>query len=263
MQFYKYSGSGNDFIILDNLSGELRIKPSQIQAWCKRREGVGADGVLIIDSSKDHDFGMRIFNADGSEAEMCGNGARCCVHFAFFTLKLKVSKDFTFETMNGVYSGSVEENDEVKIKMTELYDVNSININDLTGKRAMYLNTGVPHSVIQVSSAEDVNIKSIGSAIRNDVRFPGGTNVDFFEVLSDKDQTIKLRVYERGVEDETLCCGTGVVATAIACHKFFNWSGEVKVYAKGGLLKAIIENECRDVYFQGKVKNLFKGFISE
>lgn len=259
MDFYKYSGSGNDFIFIDNLSGKLRIKPTQISAWCKRREGVGADGVIVIGPSDKLDFEMRIFNADGSEAEMCGNGARCSVHFAYNYLKIKDSKSFNFETMNGAYQGEVVSESEVKVKMTELYDVDSINIKDLSAKRAMYLNTGVPHAVIQVTSAEDVNIKSIGSSIRNDVRFPNGTNVDFFEVVDEKSQTIKLRVYERGVEDETLCCGTGVMATAVSCAKFFNWHGVINVYAKGGFLKAIVDKDLKDLYFQGDVQMVFKG----
>lgn len=261
MEFYKYSGSGNDFIVLDNIDGKLRIKPSQITHWCKRREGVGADGVLLISSSRNHDFEMRIFNADGSEAEMCGNGARCSVHFAYNILKLKGDKEFSFETMNGVYSGSVEACGEIKIRMTELYDIDSISINDLSGKQALYLNTGVPHAVIEVSSVEDVNVRSVGSAIRHDVRFPEGTNVDFFEVIDDKEQAIKLRVYERGVEDETLCCGTGIMATAVSCAKFFGWDGEIKVYAKGGLLKAIVDKDLEGLYFQGQVKLQFKGEI--
>jgi diaminopimelate epimerase len=261
MQFYKYSGSGNDFIIFDNRTDGLRIKPSKIAEICKRREGIGADGVLLIGASKDYDFEMRIFNADGSEAEMCGNGARCIVHFAYHTLKIKNEKTFNFETMNGVYSGSVEDNNEVKIQMTELYGVDSININDLSGKRALYLNTGVPHAVIQVSSVEDVKVDAVGSAIRYDVRFPNGTNVDFFEVVDHENQIIKLRVYERGVEGETLCCGTGVMATAVSCAKFFNWQGEIKVYAKGGLLKAIVDQDLKHLYFQGEVKQLFKGEV--
>jgi diaminopimelate epimerase len=261
MQFYKYSGSGNDFIFIDNRGADLRIKPTQITAWCKRREGIGADGVITINPSKEHDFEMRIFNADGSEAEMCGNGARCCVHFAYYVLKLKEEKHFIFDTMNGVYEGEIVSDDEVKVKMTELYELDSINISDLSGKRAMYLNTGVPHAVIQVSSAEDVNVKAIGSAIRHDVRFPNGTNVDFFEVIDNEKQTVKLRVFERGVEDETLCCGTGVMATAVSCAKFFNWSGVINVYVRGGFLKAIVDKDFKDLYFQGEVKKLFKGEI--
>ena len=262
MEFYKYSGSGNDFIFIDNRKEQWRIKPKMIESWCKRREGIGADGLILIGSSEKYDFEMRIFNSDGSEAEMCGNGARCSVHFAYYHLKMKESKHFTFETMNGVYEGEVVEADEVRVKMTELYDVNAINISDLSGKRAMYLNTGVPHAVVQVSSVEDVRIKSIGSAIRNDVRFSDGTNVDFFEVIDPENKTIKLRVYERGVEDETLCCGTGVMATAVACAKFFNWSGMINVYAKGGFLKAIVDKEFKELYFQGEVKMLFKGEIA-
>jgi diaminopimelate epimerase len=261
MQFYKYSGSGNDFIIFDNRAEELRMKPSKIAELCKRREGIGADGILLIGVSKKHDFEMRIFNADGSEAEMCGNGARCSVYFAYHVLKMKEERSFSFETMNGVYSGSIEDNNEVKIQMTELYDVGSINIDDLSGKKALYLNTGVPHAVIQVSSAEDVKVDAIGSVIRQDVRFPNGTNVDFFEVIDNENQIIKLRVYERGVEGETLCCGTGVMATAVACAKFFNWQGEIKVYAKGGLLKAIVDQDFKSLYFQGEVKQLFKGNV--
>ena len=161
MQFYKYSGSGNDFIIFDNRSGEFRIKPSEVIQYCQRREGIGADGVILINSSENTDFEMRIFNADGSEAEMCGNGARCSVHFAFSILKIKKEKHFVFETMNGVYEGEIVHEDTIKIKMTELYDVDAIDINDLSGKNAMYLNTGVPHAVIQVSSVEDVNIKGV------------------------------------------------------------------------------------------------------
>lgn len=259
MEFYKYSGSGNDFIFIDNRSGLHRIRPSQIEAWCKRREGIGADGVITLNHSSKYDFEMRIYNADGSEAEMCGNGARCSVHFAYHILKIKTEKHFVFETMNGIYEGEVVEDDEVRVKMTELYDVDSINISDLTGKRAMYLNTGVPHAVIQVSSVEDVNVQAVGSAVRNDVRFPNGTNVDFFEVIDNEKKTIKLRVYERGVEGETLCCGTGVMATAVSCAKFFNWDGEISVFAKGGFLKAIVDKEFKNLYFQGKVHMIFKG----
>lgn len=261
MEFYKYSGSGNDFIFIDNREGEHLLKPSQIASWCTRREGIGADGVVLIGSSKECDYSLRIFNADGSEAEMCGNATRCSVHFASKVLKLKDSSEFKIQTMNGVYSGVAVSDDEVKVKMTELYDVDKINLSDLTGKQALYLNTGVPHAVIQVSSVEDVNIKRIGSAIRHDVRFPNGTNVDFFEVVDREKQVIKLRVYERGVEDETLCCGTGIMATAVSCSKFFGWTGEIEVYAKGGRLKAIVDKDLKELYFQGGVKLLYKGII--
>jgi diaminopimelate epimerase len=261
MQFYKYSGSGNDFLFFNNMDGSIKITPTMITNWCRRREGIGADGVILISSSNNNDFNLRIFNADGSEAEMCGNASRCSVHFAKHILNIDKEK-YVFDTMNGVYEGESVSGNTVKVKMTELYDVDAIDIKDLSGKRAMYLNTGVPHAVIQVSSVEDVKIKAIGSAIRHDVRFKNGTNVDFFEVIDFDKQVIKLRVYERGVEDETLCCGTGVMATAVACSNFFGWQGEVTVYVRGGQLQAIIDEKCEELYFQGAVELVYSGLLN-
>lgn len=259
MIFFKYSGSGNDFIMLDNRDGSISLKAEDIKLWCSRRYGVGADGLILLQNSKSHDFAMRIFNSDGSEAEMCGNGARCSIHFFHTELSQGEKISYSFETMNGVYYGTMEERNQVRIKMTELYDVNSISVSDLSRKNSCYLNTGVPHTVIQVSHVDDVNIQSIGAAIRFDKRFSSGSNVCFFEVSNEEDQEIKLRVYERGVEDETLCCGTGVMATAVACSRFFNWFGEIKIKAKGGDLIALVGKDYKDLYFQGEVKKIFKG----
>lgn len=258
MKFYKYSGSGNDFILLNNLEEVFRPRTSMIQQWCKRREGVGADGVISVESSKDCDYAIRIWNADGSEAEMCGNGARSCIHLVHHILKFGKEK-YQFETMNGVYEGRPLEGDFVEVKMTELYDVGKINIDDFSTKGAMYLNTGVPHAVVQVNNVEDIKIQSHGRMIRNDVRFPNGTNVDFFEVVDDQKQIIKLRVYERGVEDETLCCGTGIMATAVACKKLFGWEGKITVHAKGGCLSAVVDKDLKELFFQGEVKYIFSG----
>lgn len=258
MRFYKYSGSGNDFVLFNNLEGNFRPRTSLIQQWCKRREGVGADGVISVEASKEHDYALRIWNADGSEAEMCGNAARSCIHFVHHILGFGKEK-YQFETMNGVYEGRPLEGDFVQVKMTELYDLGKIIVDDFSTKGALYLNTGVPHCVIQVNSVEDINIHSLGRMVRNDVRFPNGTNVDFFEVVDDRKQVIKLRVYERGVEDETLCCGTGVMATAVACRKLFGWSGEITVHAKGGCLSAVVDEDLENLYFQGEVKMVFSG----
>jgi diaminopimelate epimerase len=183
---------------------------------------------------------------------MCGNAARSSIHY--MAKHRKVEKDlYKFETMNGQYEGSIVEADIVRVKMTELYDLNKVSVDDLGRKNVLYLNTGVPHTVIQVNNVEDVNIKSLGSTIRNDVRFASGTNVDFFEVMNEKEQRIKLRIYERGVEDETLCCGTGVMATAVACAKFFGWTGEIKVHTRGGELTSLVDKELENLYFQGEV----------
>lgn len=257
-KFYKYSGSGNDFILLDQMDHQSKIKISDVKNWCLRREGIGADGVIILSPSSEYDYELRIWNADGSEAEMCGNAARSSIHH--MTYQRKIEKDnFQFETMNGVYEGALVQDDVVKVKMTELYDVDSISVSDLGRKNTLYLNTGVPHTVIQVNSVEDINLVSLGRMIRNDVRFTGGTNVDFFEVVNEKEQRIKLRIYERGVEDETLCCGTGVMASALACAKFFDWSGEIKVHTRGGELSALVDKDNENYFFQGPVKFIYQG----
>lgn len=258
MKFHKYSGSGNDFILLNNLEGKYRPKISKIKDWCARRQGIGADGVISIENSDSHDFSMRIWNADGSEAEMCGNAARSSIHFVHHILNFK-KESYKFETMNGVYEGKALDGDFIEVKMTELYDMGKINVDDFSTKSALYLNTGVPHTVVQVNSVEGVNINSVGSMIRNDVRFPSGTNVDFFEVVDKNKKIIKLRVYERGVEDETLCCGTGVMATAVACNQIFGWTGEITVHAKGGCLSAIVDEDLKNLFFKGEVKHVFSG----
>lgn len=260
MEFYKYSGSGNDFILIDNRNAQFRPRISLIREWCRRRQGVGADGVISFESSTDHDYALRIWNADGSEAEMCGNAARSSIHFAHHHLKLGKEK-YQFETMNGSYEGRALGGNLVEVKMTELYDVGKINISDFSAKGALYCNTGVPHAVIQVSNVEDINIQSLGRIIRNDVRFPNGTNVDFIEVVDHKKKVIKLRVYERGVEDETLCCGTGVMAAAVTCHKLLGWTGEITVHAKGGQVAAIIDENLQNLFFLGEVNFVFKGSL--
>ena len=264
--FIKYSGSGNDFIIIDNRNESFHLSREQIAFFCKRREGIGADGVVYLNKSKKgNDFSFRIWNADGSEAEMCGNASRSIVHYAYYYLKLKADKHFVFDTMNGVYEGEVideESSSEIKIKMTELYDLDAIDISDLATDSSLYLNTGVPHAVLQVSDVSRINISNVGRAIRNDKRFSNeGTNVDFFQVLDESAQRIRLRVYERGVEAETLCCGTGIMATAITCAKRLGWSGRIIVDAEGGQLSAIVDKELKELYFQGPVKAIYKGVI--
>ena len=259
-EFFKYSGSGNDFLLFDQMDSQYKIKISQIKDWCQRREGIGADGIIILSPSDKYDYDLRIWNADGSEAEMCGNAARSSIHHMTYHRKIKKDK-FQFETMNGLYEGALVDGDVVKVKMTEVYDVDKVSVDDLGRKNALYLNTGVPHTVIQVNSVEDINLISLGRMIRNDVRFTHGTNVDFFEILNEKEKRIKLRIYERGVEDETLCCGTGVMATALACAKFFDWEGEIKVHTKGGELTALVDKENEEYYFQGPVSFVFKGIL--
>ena len=261
MKFYKYSGTGNDFVFFNALDSKIDLTAKQIQYICNRRSGVGADGVVVIGVSKKCDYFLNIFNADGSNPAMCGNASRCGLHFAKNILKLD-KPTYSFETLNGVYYGNLIAENEAKVQMTELYDVDAINLSDFSHKNTLYLNTGVPHAVIEVTSVADVNIDAMGHVIRSDQRFSEGTNVDFFEVVNPKNQEISIRVYERGVEAETLCCGTGIMATAVACHRFYGWTGEIKVHAAGGELVALVDDELAKLYFQGPVQLVYEGELN-
>lgn len=263
MKFYKYSGSGNDFIFLNDFSLQVSVDRAHFIRWCDRRYGIGADGVVLISKSTIQDYKLSIFNSDGSEAEMCGNASRCSVHFAKEILG--IDKDiYQIETMNGVYSGKVVESGEIQIKMTELFDIDSIDLSDFGRMSTLFVNTGVPHAVIEVGSLSEVKFDKIAPIIRADKRFGvSGTNVDFFEVVDKKRQSIKLRVFERGVEGETLCCGTGVMATAVCCARTFGWFGEIKVETAGGQLTAIVDESFANLFFQGRVELVFSGEIKD
>lgn len=260
MKFYKYSGSGNDFIFLNSFEEKIDLSKSDIKNFCERRQGIGADGVVIIGRSGKLDYSLTIFNSDGSQAEMCGNAARCSIHFASNVLKLNKS-EMHFETLNGVYQGKMLQGDEVQVKMTELYDVEAVDISDLGNKVTMFMNTGVPHAVIEVGSVDEVKVNELGAVIRNDKRFKEGANVDFFEIIDPKLQSIKMRVFERGVEGETLCCGTGVIACAVTCARSYGWSGEIKIKTRGGDIVALVDKAEKEIYFQGEVSLVFEGEI--
>ncbi|MCT4642186.1 MAG: diaminopimelate epimerase [Bacteriovoracaceae bacterium] len=254
LHFVKYSGHGNDFILVDKRTQRVDLTLDQIQKICDRRFGIGADGIIYIDHSrKGNDYDLRIWNLDGSEAIMCGNAARISVAYNY-SLTKKTS--FKFDTKNSVYNGDFK-NDEAIIKMSELFDIDKYDISDLTVLGGMYLNTGVPHAVIQVADVENLNLVLEGAKVRHDERFDGGTNVCFFEVVGSKE--IKFRVFERGVEGETLCCGTGVIASAITCKELFNWDGKIIVHSAGGTLSANIDKELSNILLCGKVEKCFEG----
>lgn len=261
MKFYKYSGSGNDFVFVNNFNEDLELSLPLIKNFCERKLGVGADGVAVVKPSDKFDYAFQIFNSDGSEAEMCGNAARCSIHFAHNVLGIE-KKKLTFGTMNGEYRGELLEGNEIKVQMTELTEVGEIDISDFGRKHTLFLDTGVPHAVIEVGSVDEVNVDSLGPVIRHDKRFKKGTNVDFFEVIDADKQLIRMRVFERGVEGETLCCGTGVIATAVTCAKHLGWSGEISIQTKGGLIIAHVNKDLSDLSIQGPVKLVFSGEIN-
>ncbi len=268
MEFFKYSGSGNDFIIIDNRDNVIKERDLKRSAilLCDRKKGIGADGLLLIEKSSCSFFKMRIINSDGSEAEMCGNGARCIAHFAFF--KKVAPANMRFETLAGLIDAVVKDNTKVKVKLTQPYGLRKdIKISYKNKKFILYyINTGVPHTVIFVNNNLDkVNIKDIGRYIRYHKYFaPAGTNVNFVKII-DK-HNIEIRTYERGVEDETFACGTGATASAIISGIIRNIDSPVKVKTKSRerlkIYFKINQNDVVDnVYLEGKITPIFKGTI--
>jgi len=252
LPFYKMSGSGNDFILLDNRDGILSEKDvnSFVSKVCRRKLSVGADGLILIESSNKADFKWQFFNADGSEAEMCGNGGRCAARFAY--LKGIASSPLSFETRVGIIHAEVVD-ERVKIEMPPAKDIQIDYRLDVNGTilEVSSINIGVPHVVIWTSELDDVPVAKLGRAIRYHKRYmPAGTNVDFVRV-QDKG-VLEIRTYERGVEEETLACGTGAVAAAmIAAAKGLS-SPPITVFTKSG--------ESLTVHFEGSrfpFKNLY------
>lgn len=266
IKFTKAVATGNDFVIVDNRLGEIGTKLSAIaKKICDRKQGVGADGLLVIESSSKADFKMRIFNSDGSEAEMCGNGSRCA---ALYAAKNKIAKpDMTIDTIAGMLKAGVK-GDVVKVKLTDPKDIKWNFCLDI-GKcpyKVSFVNTGVPHVIHFTEDLDKVDVKNLGSHIRYHDEFsPEGTNADFVKVI-DK-HNIKLRTYERGVEDETLACGTGAVASAVISAEAEKMSSPVTVHTRSGerikVYFDIIDGNFRNVYLEGKAKLVYEGVIDD
>jgi len=264
LRFTKMNGAGNDFILLDNRAGDIDLDRSQIARLCDRHRGIGADGILLVEKASNHaDFRMRYFNADGGEAEMCGNGARC---FARFTNKIgRAQGKISFETPAGVIAADLV-GDLVTLQMTEPTDLRltiKLPVAD-ENKTVHFINSGVPHVVIPVSQIDDIDVRREGSAIRRHKMFsPKGANVNFIEKRGAN--KIALRTYERGVEDETLACGTGVVASALIFAAIEKVNGPITVIARGGdELQVGFEkrnNEFREVTLTGPAEFVFEGTI--
>ncbi len=265
INFFKMQSAGNDFIVIDNRKKWLKHDYSSLsKKLCYRKFSIGADGILVLENSKVADFKMLIFNSDGSQAEMCGNGARCIAYYAFIN---KIAKQkMEIETLAGIIKATTQ-NENVKIQLTEPKNIKldfNIKVNNKTFN-VPHINTGVPHTIIFVKDINKVNVQNIGQKIRyHKIFWPKGTNVDFVHVTGKN--TISLRTYERGVEAETLACGTGSVASAIVSGlknlvkspvKCKTASGEVlTVYFK---LDRNKNNSVYDVYLEGKVYITFTG----
>lgn len=253
MKFYKYQGTGNDFVMLDNRLGEWDdLSIEEIQKLCDRRFGIGADGLIKINTAKDVDFEVDYHNSDGSKS-FCGNGARCSVAFAHF---LDMIEDkTTFTAIDGIHEAEIK-NGIIKLKMG---DVKTI---DRDGDDFV-LNTGSPHYIKYVEMLNNYNVFKTGNEIRNSETYKKeGINVNFVEAVSDKE--LFVRTYERGVEDETYSCGTGVTAAALT---FMDKNNQTSVAVKvlGGQLKVYAEKNGEgfsDIWLEGPANQVFKGDIA-
>jgi len=265
--FWKMNGSGNDFILIDNR--ERKIAENDMmrlaEKVCRRRESIGADGAIFVIDSDRYDFAWRFFNADGSEAEMCGNGGRCVARFA--NLNGIAGKRMTFETLAGPISAEVKDR-IVKLLMPVPSDLKTdIGISSEPGwLSADFINTGVPHVVVQVEGLRDHPVFEQGRAIRYHSMFsPAGTNANFIKVKGP--DSIELRTYERGVEDETLACGTGAIASALIANVRGMVSSPVRVATQGGEeLKIYFHkdgNSYDKVWLEGNTSIVCKGELLE
>jgi diaminopimelate epimerase len=233
LRFTKMNGAGNDFVLLDNRAEALRLTTAQIARLCDRHRGVGADGVLVLERpTNGADFRMRYYNADGGEAEMCGNGARCFARFA--DRAAGPLKQLTFETPAGTIGAQLA-GELVTLQMSQPNDLRLGLELPIGGEkiRAAYIDSGVPHVVLPVAKIDEVDVRSLGAALRHHPMFaPRGANANFSEQRGP--HTIAIRTFERGVEDETLACGTGVVASALIFAAGENVAGPIDVLVRGG-----------------------------
>ncbi len=267
INFYKMSGSGNDFIIIDNRDHVVEEKNLSgfISNVCRRKMSVGADGLILIENAENIDFKWRFFNSDGSRAEMCGNGARCAARFAY--INKIAGSEMSFETDAGIVSAQVK-NGLVKVKLTDSKNLKvdfTIDLED-GPVTVSSINTGVPHVVIPVNNIDDVEVVKLGRDIRYHEKFaPAGTNVNF--ICPVKEDKITIRTYERGVEDETLACGTGAVACALVYAYKTKMKSPISVRTKSGgwLLIYFKEKEGTfdNIYLEGDARIIYKGEMSE
>jgi len=256
LEFYKYQGTGNDFVMIDNRSGFFPKENVQLVArLCDRRFGIGADGLILLENDTDTDFKMVYYNSDGKQGSMCGNGGRCLVAFA---KDLNVIKDScTFMATDGLHHASIANDGIVSLQMIDVADIKKES--DYT-----FMNTGSPHHVQLVEDLEHYNVKENGAALRYGSLYgAAGSNINFVKKINE--DTFSLRTYERGVEDETLACGTGATAVAIA----MNAIGQTNAYSinlnvEGGKLEVSFDrngDQFTNVFLIGPAEFVFKGVI--
>jgi len=257
LHFFKYQGTGNDFVILDNRAGEYEdITTAQVHQLCDRRFGIGADGLMLLNKHANYDFAMKYYNADGQEGSMCGNGGRCLVKFAF-DCGLGRST-YRFIAVDGEHEAEIDTQSRVRLKMQDVSSITEVN-NDAV------LDTGSPHYVKMVTNLLTYDVYNKGKEIRYNALFqPGGINVNFVETQDDDE--IMVRTFERGVEDETLSCGTGVTAAALVNYHNDLGFNQVKVTTRGGKLWVEFDRHedgsYTNIWLCGPAEKVFQGAIS-
>ncbi|PIB23675.1 diaminopimelate epimerase [Maribacter sp. 4U21] len=253
--FFKYQGTGNDFVMIDNRKSLFPKDDYKLIAkLCDRRFGIGADGLILLENDASTDFRMVYFNADGREGSMCGNGGRCIVAFAKFLGIIDMNT--AFMAVDGLHEATVAK-DLVSLKMQNVTEIKS-------KTNSLFMDTGSPHHVQLVAGLKDVNVVKEGAKLRYGLYGESGSNINF--VQQDTPDSFSIRTYERGVEDETLSCGTGVTAVALGMHNSGKTkSNTVKVNALGGALEVSFELEegvYQNIYLKGAAKQVFKGEVS-
>ena len=263
MKFCKYQALGNDFILIDNRQKTFNGDSDYIAFLCDRHFGIGADGLMLVENCDNADFKMQFFNSDGSIATMCGNGSRCIVAFAH---KLGIFSDkATFESGAGKHFGEVVLQNgntfEIKVKITDVSEF-------ICTAEYYFMNTGVPHCIIFVENIDDVNVNVDGKKWRHYHAFPEGANVNFVQICGN--DKLRIATFERGVEGETLACGTGSTAAAIAAsHKLQNNNTNFLVATKGGNLQISFDknelqpNSFKNIWMQGAATLVFEGEFFE
>ncbi|TVZ14484.1 diaminopimelate epimerase [Maribacter sp. MAR_2009_72] len=250
--FYKYQGTGNDFVMIDNRNGDFSHTDNTLVAHlCDRRFGIGADGLILLENDDDTDFRMVYFNADGNESTMCGNGGRCIVAFAHF-LGI-VDDEMEFMAIDGPHKALIQ-GGMVSLKMQDVSEIKE-------KSNALFMNTGSPHHVQMVEGLKQYDVKKEGARLRYGVYGEKGSNINFVE--ANTTNGFNIRTYERGVEDETLSCGTGVTAVALAMHHLGKTSAnQIAISALGGNLSVDFKynnGSYTDIYLKGAAKQVFKG----
>ena len=253
--FYKYQGTGNDFIIIDNRTNEINLTPLQVKKMCDRRFGIGADGLMLLGAEAGYDFTMTYYNADGNESTMCGNGGRCLVKFAYHQGMRR--NTYNFLAIDGKHEAIIDDNGWVNLKMQDVHGIKRIYTDSV-------LNTGSPHYIKPVTDLRRVDVCKEGKSIRNSNGYKEkGINVNFVE--EGNDDNLFVRTYERGVENETLSCGTGVTAAALVyAHNEMGFN-RIDITTLGGKLAVEFdkmgEDNFENIWLCGPAEFVFKGTI--